>query len=203
ARESIISVAEKMKLLLVLGFLSAASAQFFSGFRRPFFFNRGRPTPSPSTLSSSSSNTGEAVVDETRGDSEYHYSWLHDGFREYPHSRAVSYCKGLGSEWAPVSIETTEENNYVTGVVGSHRLNWIWTGGQRAGAGWRWPSGNAFSGLGWSHTGGFRRPQPDNREGNENCLAILNDFYRDGIKWHDVACHHTKPTICERKVPAV
>ena len=46
-------------------------------------------------------------------------------------------------------------------------------------------------------------PQPDNRAAGENppsqetCLAILNNFYADGIKWHDVACHHKKPTVCE------
>jgi hypothetical protein len=28
-------------------------------------------------------------------------------------------------------------------------------------------------------------------------LAILNNFYNDGIKWHDVACNHEKPFICE------
>ena len=31
----------------------------------------------------------------------------------------------------------------------------------------------------------------------EPCLAVLNNFYNDGIKWHDVACHHEKPFICE------
>ena len=46
-------------------------------------------------------------------------------------------------------------------------------------------------------------PQPDNRAAGEQppspevCLAILNNFYADGIKWHDVACHHKKPTVCE------
>jgi hypothetical protein len=40
-------------------------------------------------------------------------------------------------------------------------------------------------------------PQPDNREGNEFCLAVLNNFYLDGIKFHDVACNHLKPIICE------
>jgi len=57
----------------------------------------------------------------------------------------------------------------------------------------------------WSQTGGFRppRPQPDNRENvqqngaEEACLAVLNNFYGDGIKWHDVACHHEKPIVCE------
>ena len=26
------------------------------------------------------------------------------------------------------------------------------------------------------------RAQPDNREGDENCLAVLNNFYDDGIR---------------------
>lgn len=35
-------------------------------------------------------------------------------------------------------------------------------------------------------------------QGNdESCLAILNNFYQDGVKWHDVACHHLKPFVCE------
>lgn len=35
-------------------------------------------------------------------------------------------------------------------------------------------------------------------QGNdESCLSILNNFYSDGIKWHDVACHHLKPFVCE------
>ena len=40
-------------------------------------------------------------------------------------------------------------------------------------------------------------PQPDNRDGNEVCIGVLNNFYADGVKWHDVACHHRKPTICQ------
>ncbi len=44
--------------------------------------------------------------------------------------------------------------------------------------------------------------QPDNREEREggeteSCVAVLNNFYGDGIKWHDVACTHEKPIICE------
>lgn len=54
----------------------------------------------------------------------------------------------------------------------------------------------------WSETGGIGKPQPDNREAQqggakENCLAVLNNFYNDGINWHDVACHHVKPWVCE------
>ncbi|KAK7083539.1 hypothetical protein SK128_019587, partial [Halocaridina rubra] len=93
-------------------------------------------------------------VDGKFGGSEYHYSWLHDGRRNYVHTQAVSYCSRLGADWAPVSIESEDENAFISGVIGSHRLNWIWTGGQKAGSGWRWPSQGSFNGFGWSHTGG-------------------------------------------------
>ena len=32
---------------------------------------------------------------------------------------------------------------------------------------------------------------------SESCMAVLNNFYGDGIKWHDIGCHHEKPIICE------
>lgn len=54
----------------------------------------------------------------------------------------------------------------------------------------------------WSdkgHTGG---PQPDNAEfdinqTSESCMGVLNNIYKDGIKWHDIACYHKKPFVCE------
>lgn len=54
----------------------------------------------------------------------------------------------------------------------------------------------------WSQTGHFKRPQPDNAEfsinkTNESCLAVLNNLYKDKIKWHDIACYHKKGVICE------
>jgi len=41
-------------------------------------------------------------------------------------------------------------------------------------------------------------PQPDNREGNEFCLGVLNNFYQDGVKLHDISCHHVKHVVCEQ-----
>jgi len=49
----------------------------------------------------------------------------------------------------------------------------------------------------WSFTGSRGR-QPDGSGGAEQCLAILNNFYNDGVKFHDVGCSHTKPTVCEQ-----
>ncbi|KAG5877332.1 hypothetical protein JTB14_003618 [Gonioctena quinquepunctata] len=64
----------------------------------------------------------------------------------------------------------------------------------------RVPSG--FSYNPWSQTGHKKQPQPDNAEFDinqttESCLAILNNVYNDGIAWHDVACYHEKPVVCE------
>ncbi|CAL4060681.1 unnamed protein product [Meganyctiphanes norvegica] len=54
----------------------------------------------------------------------------------------------------------------------------------------------------WSPAGHFGGPQPDNAEydinqTSESCLGVLNNIYKDGIKWHDIACYHKKPFICE------
>lgn len=43
----------------------------------------------------------------------------------------------------------------------------------------------------FSFLGGIGSPQPDDREfkqggAHENCLALLNQFYNDGVNWHDV-----------------
>ncbi|KAK7084733.1 Lectin C-type domain [Halocaridina rubra] len=141
---------------------------------------------------------GTGVTDGKFEPSVYHYSWIHDGDRVYSHSGAVSYCNNLGQGWYPVAIETKGEDAFIDDVIASHRKKYIWTGGVRAGFAWRWSNGGIFRDLDWSPTGGKGKAQPDNQEGNENCLGVLNNFYGDGIRWHDIACHHTKPVICEK-----
>ncbi len=32
---------------------------------------------------------------------------------------------------------------------------------------------------------------------DEACLAVLNNFYADGVVWHDIACYHEKYFVCE------
>merc|ERR1712059_170194 len=54
----------------------------------------------------------------------------------------------------------------------------------------------------WSPTGHLKKSQPDNAEfginnTTESCLALLNNIYEDGVKWHDVACYHRKNVLCE------
>ncbi|CAL4133064.1 unnamed protein product, partial [Meganyctiphanes norvegica] len=76
---------------------------------------------------------------------------------------------------------------------------WFWSGNRK-----EIPDTNqsTWSYHPWSHTGHFGDPQPDNAEFDinetvESCLAILNDVYDDGIRWHDIACYHRKPVLCE------
>ena len=86
---------------------------------------------------------------------------------------------------------------------------WFWAG---AGNGRIPPTNAPHPEAAWSPTGETGIPQPDNYEGikegpieaennigitieglqefhDEACLAVLNNKYGDGIKWHDVACH--------------
>jgi len=138
---------------------------------------------------------------------------------------ARNYCRKRCMDL--VSFETKEEYDWVKGFINvnvpyfwtSGRLcdfdgcdrpdffpkninGWFWSANQARLA----PTDSRTAFHDWSATGGFSpspKPQPDNREQtqlggeSESCMAVLNNFYGDGIKWHDVACHHEKPIICE------
>jgi len=138
---------------------------------------------------------------------------------------ARNYCRKRCMDL--VSFETREEYEWVKGFINvnvpyfwtSGRLcdfdgcdrpdffpkninGWFWSANQARLA----PTDSKSAFHDWSATGGFSpspKAQPDNREQtqlggeSESCMAVLNNFYGDGIKWHDVACHHEKPIICE------
>jgi len=64
----------------------------------------------------------------------------------------------------------------------------------------RAPSG--WSDTPWSPTGHLNIAQPDNAEYGinqtpESCLGVLDNLYNDGVSWHDIACYHRKPVMCE------
>jgi len=95
---------------------------------------------------------------------------------------------------------------------------WFWAGAGNA----RMPATNTpTSNTYWSSTGQGKKAQPDNFEGiaagklvkvsdpvgltleglqewhDEACMAVLNNKYNDGVKWHDKACHFRAMIICE------
>lgn len=120
-----------------------------------------------------------------------------------------------------ISIESQEEFEMVKSMVEYYLIGYLWTSGRVCDGGcdkvdlssWYWTHNNArlfpvnrnpagWEYNPWSTTGYLQQPQPDNAEfyvngKNESCLAVLHNVYDDGIKFHDVACYHKKPFICE------
>merc|ERR1719431_73648 len=109
----------------------------------------------------------------------------------------VSFCKSKGMNL--ISLDNKEKTERFLRLVAADRSPYFWAGGQvsRDSRTLTWQNGKtepiARGQHPWSFTG-RTGPQPD---GGETCLAILNSVYRDGVKFHDVACHHRKPVVCQ------
>nr|ABM65756.1 mannose-binding protein [Portunus pelagicus] len=179
---------------------------FFSNqqfrFGRPPSRSRGRNSfRSFSRPQSQRSRGGTGAVHHSDNEYDYHYSWLNNE-RSLDGGDAVnSYCRSQGDGWTGVSIESSRKNSFIQGLIGGN-VPYIWTGAKKRGNNFVWSNGNLVGATfsSWSHTGGEGRPQPDNRDPPENCLAVLGrQVYHDGIFWHDVKCTHKKPTVCERR----
>lgn len=134
---------------------------------------------------------------------------------------ARNYCRKYCMD--TLSIDSQQEFEMVKKFLEYYLVDFIWTSGHvcdsNDGCGeinlskWYWTHNKAMldpaetNPLGWefnpwSHTGFRQEAQPDNAEfyvngKNESCLAVLHNVYDDGIKFHDVACYHKKPFICE------
>jgi len=100
-----------------------------------------------------------------------------------------------------VSLDSSDKREHFMRQVAIDNSPYFWAGG-RISSNKRtltWNNGRSQSisrgSHPWSFTGS-RGAQPDG-QGSENCLAVLNNFYNDGVKFHDVGCSHTKPTVCE------
>ena len=188
-------------LLIVFGLVALTSSQ-----RRPFdpfnLFSR-RPRPNgggrrPAGQSTRGRDCGGCPCSAPNYKGQYVLTWRIQGCQKFTAGEAQNYCRNNGMQ--AVSLDTNPKANELMGLLAQDRQRYFWTGGQvqHNSRSVRWPSGRISNNIPfWSNTGGARRPQPDNREGDENCLAVLNNFYNDGIKYHDVSCHHRKPTICQ------
>nr|XP_045620850.1 collectin-12-like [Procambarus clarkii] len=155
----------------------------------PFTF---RPT------SSLCNHAAKPLVDEVEDGRAYHFSWCHDSGRLYTWEQATYYCSGLGNGFQAVSIESLRKQELISRFMIAHYISDIWTSGnKRNSRSWSWLSGTSSPYSNWSSTGRRGLPQPDNDEGNEDCLAVLNNQYNDGVTWHDSSCFHLRRVICE------
>ncbi|XP_069954158.1 uncharacterized protein [Cherax quadricarinatus] len=140
------------------------------------------------------------LVDEVHDGKAYHFSWCHDGGRSYTWLTANYYCAGLGNGFQPVSLESQLEQDFISKIIIQHYISNVWTSGNTiSSSSWTWLSGASSAYRNWSRTGRRGLPQPDNDEGNEQCLALLNNHYNDGITWHDSNCNNLRPVVCEAR----
>uniref|UniRef100_A0A2P2HYH3 C-type lectin n=1 Tax=Hirondellea gigas TaxID=1518452 RepID=A0A2P2HYH3_9CRUS len=136
---------------------------------------------------------------------------------------ARSFC--LKNCMIPLSIQTEVEFSVIKSFMKKYKVPAVWTGGRICDwhgcaeklplttYGWFWAGHNTvipatdvvpqgWSESPWSRKGHFGVRQPDNAQYeisgvHELCLAIFDDAYEDGVKWHDVACYHEMPFVCE------
>lgn len=195
------------------GFFNQVGAFFGGRGRRPNRPNQNRPQQNrpqqnrpqqqnrPPTRNNRGGCSGEHPTNFNLGGKGYLVSWRVSGCgnAKWSHSGADSWCRQSGMR--AVSLDSGSKTQAFLNLVQSDRKPYFWTGGRvnHGANSITWTNGRTTTpGPGrWSHTGGARRPQPDNREGNEFCMGVLNDFYNDGVKFHDISCHHKKPVICE------
>ncbi|XP_071535736.1 uncharacterized protein [Panulirus ornatus] len=140
------------------------------------------------------------LVDEIHNGHAYHFSWCRNYGQTYTWHDAINYCSSLGNGFQAVSIENSSEDDFLAQIISTHRIPHVWTSGNKLHSYyWTWQSNVNTGYTNWSHTGRRGLPQPDNDEQNENCLAILNNHYNDGITWHDSRCDALKHVICEAR----
>jgi len=90
-----------------------------------------------------------------------------------------------------VSLDSAAKEREFGSLLTRERQPYFWTGGRvnHAQRSVSWPSGRTTTEHVWSSG------QPNNAEGNEDCLAII---VKGRPGFNDVACHHRKPVICQQ-----
>merc|ERR1740128_398976 len=95
---------------------------------------------------------------------------------KYTWGEADATCRQLNKKL--ISLDSPGKNSQIVNLIESSRVEYIWTSATRSGGNsFTWGNGQRVGNYGWGQTGGDNRPQPDNRAGGEDCLAVLNHFY--------------------------
>ncbi|KAK3862641.1 hypothetical protein Pcinc_031511 [Petrolisthes cinctipes] len=150
------------------------------------------------TVSGQCNIVSGSLVDQVVGREVWHFSWCHQASRTYTWYQARDYCTSLGQGFASISVENQIKNNVLSAVMSAHGQRTTWTSGNRLTTKrWSWSKTGVQSHYtNWARTGRLGRPQPDNANGDELCLSVVNS-YTDGAAWHDASCTDLSPVVCQ------
>eukprot|EP00095_Tigriopus_kingsejongensis_P007317 maker-scaffold689_size110969-snap-gene-0.20 protein:Tk07317 transcript:maker-scaffold689_size110969-snap-gene-0.20-mRNA-1 annotation:"PREDICTED: L-selectin" len=155
------------------------------------------------------------VVPGPEGQKVYFVSWTDRsvGGKKASWAQARKFCRKYCMDLA--GIESKRESDFINYLMTkSNNPDGVWLGGRLCSneptcpkeSHWYWVgSDKKLPNRGdWSHSGELGDPQPDNLckyygGSDEECLALLNNWYRDGFKWHDMNCAEKMAFICEGK----
>ena len=154
------------------------------------------PAPAPAPEVPKSNNCNPGVTNVEHNGKWYYVQWKNRHATKYTWSQAKASCEQIGMKM--ISMDNPSTRDFFLNMLERDRYDYFWAGAKISGGrSLVWENGHRESiskgRYPWSDRGATG-PQP---EGNGQCLAILNNVYNDRVKYHDVACHHTKPTICE------
>ncbi|KAK3862642.1 hypothetical protein Pcinc_031512 [Petrolisthes cinctipes] len=150
------------------------------------------------TVSGQCNIVSGSLVDQVVGREVWHFSWCHQASRTYTWYQARDYCTSLGQGFASISVENQITTSVLSAVMSAHGQRTTWTSGNRLTTKrWSWSkTGVQFFYTNWARTGRLGRPQPDNANGDELCLSVVNS-YTDGAAWHDASCTDLSPVVCQ------
>ena len=116
--------------------------------------------------------------------------WLSDTTLSW--ADANTHCQQENSNLA--SILSAEEDEFLVAEFVTDDRNFIWLGGHEENdveGAWVWTDGAPFS----CYTD-WRQGQPDNLNGNEDCLCLMDSRY-DG-QFNDIDCTQKKKFLCKK-----
>ena len=130
--------------------------------------------------------------------------WIGNGkscYKLFTPSKTWENAKEECEKWhaSLVKVESREENDFIiTKVLPTDKEENYWIGLSDSDNenDWKWTDGTRLDSDGYKN---WRGPEPDNHNGNEDCVVIVRqstDPYHYG-KWSDNSCSLEKKYICE------
>ena len=105
---------------------------------------------------------------------------------------AESACNQVGAHLA--SVHSQDEASYIRCLQDPTSVHRTWIGGKRNGDVFQWIDGSDFQFYYW------KANEPDNYQGNENCIEIISDPGKESHdRWNDAPCESQGKFVCKKQ----